>query len=153
MILLRSSAAITVCRSGAAFKIAPALAAGNTVILKPCPETALEDYIWADAAEAGLPEGVLNIVMGDRDAGAPTTRTSGLAGVVYSADEDHALDVARQIRSGTVGLNYYLLDIGSPYGGYQESGLGRELGGEIGIEGYPQYKSIYASARYPQDAR
>src|SRR5699024_8548261 len=111
----------------AAFKIAPALAAGNTVILKPCPETALEDYIWADAAEAGLPEGVLNIVMGDRDAGAPTTRTSGLAGVVYSADEDHALDVARQIRSGTVGLNYYLLDIGSPYGGYQESGLGREL--------------------------
>lgn len=72
----------------------------------------------------------------------------GLAGVVYSADEDHALRVARRIRSGTVGLNYYLLDIGAPYGGYKESGLGRELGGEIGLDAYLQYKSIYASAKY-----
>ena len=56
----------------------------------------------------------------------------GLAAVVYSEDEDHTLRVARQLRSGTVGLNYYLLDIGAPFGGYKESGIGRELGGEIG---------------------
>jgi len=70
----------------------------------------------------------------------------GLAAVVWSADEERALRLARRIRSGTVGLNYYLLDIGAPYGGYKQSGLGRELGGPIGLDGYLQYKSIYASA-------
>ena len=55
----------------AAMKIAPALAAGCTVVLKPAPETALDAYVWADAAlEAGLPDGVLNIVPGGREAGA-----------------------------------------------------------------------------------
>lgn len=55
----------------AMFKVAPALAAGCTVVLKPSPETALDAYILAEAAlEAGLPPGVLNIVAGDRDAGA-----------------------------------------------------------------------------------
>jgi len=72
----------------------------------------------------------------------------GLAAVVYSEDEDHALRVAREIRSGTVGLNYYQLDIAAPYGGYKDSGLGRELGGEVGIEAYLQYKAIYASAKF-----
>ncbi|GAB3273892.1 aldehyde dehydrogenase [Kineosporia babensis] len=58
-------------QSLAAMKIAPALAAGCTVVLKPSPETALDSYVWADAAEAaGLPPGVLNIVPGERDAGA-----------------------------------------------------------------------------------
>ncbi|MEV5072684.1 aldehyde dehydrogenase [Microbacterium sp. LMI12-1-1.1] len=70
----------------------------------------------------------------------------GLAAVVWSVDEERALRLARRIRSGTVGLNYYLLDIGAPYGGYKQSGLGRELGGPIGLDGYLQYKSIYASA-------
>ena len=52
-------------------KIAPALAAGCTVVLKPSPETALDSYVMGDAAqEACLPPGVLNIVLADRDAGA-----------------------------------------------------------------------------------
>jgi aldehyde dehydrogenase (NAD+) len=47
------------------FKIAPALAAGCTVVLKPSPETTLDSYILAEAAmESGLPDGVLNIVTG-----------------------------------------------------------------------------------------
>ena len=47
----------------AAMKLAPALAAGNTVLLKPPPETPLHTYLLAEAAiEAGLPEGVLNIL-------------------------------------------------------------------------------------------
>src|ERR1700759_4324176 len=55
----------------AMMKIAPALAAGCTIVLKPSPETALDSYIMGDAAlEAGLPPGVLNIVLADRDAGA-----------------------------------------------------------------------------------
>ncbi|BBZ05639.1 aldehyde dehydrogenase [Mycolicibacterium chitae] len=54
----------------AAMKIAPALAAGCTVVLKAAPETALDAFVWADAAlEAELPAGVLNIVPGGRDAG------------------------------------------------------------------------------------
>jgi aldehyde dehydrogenase (NAD+) len=55
----------------AAMKLAPALAAGCTVILKPAPETALDAYAFAEAAmEAELPAGVLNIVPGGRQTGA-----------------------------------------------------------------------------------
>lgn len=52
-------------------KLAPALAAGCTVVLKPAPETVLEQYLVAEAAiAAGLPAGVLNIVHGGREVGA-----------------------------------------------------------------------------------
>lgn len=52
-------------------KIAPSLAAGCSVVLKPPPETPLTAYAFADAfAEAGLPEGVLSILPADREAGA-----------------------------------------------------------------------------------
>jgi acyl-CoA reductase-like NAD-dependent aldehyde dehydrogenase len=52
------------------FKIAPALAAGNTAVLKPAPTTPLEAFIIAEfAQEAGLPPGVLNVVTGDVEAG------------------------------------------------------------------------------------
>ncbi|WP_067680077.1 aldehyde dehydrogenase [Nocardia miyunensis] len=58
-------------QSLAAMKLGPALAAGCTVVLKPSPETALDAYVFAEAAvEAGLPPGVLNIVPADREAGA-----------------------------------------------------------------------------------
>ncbi|HEY8532631.1 MAG TPA: aldehyde dehydrogenase [Micromonospora sp.] len=53
-----------------AIKIAPALAAGCSVVLKPPPETPLTVYAFADAlSEAGLPDGVLSIVPADRDVG------------------------------------------------------------------------------------
>jgi acyl-CoA reductase-like NAD-dependent aldehyde dehydrogenase len=55
----------------AAYKYAPALAAGCTVVLKPSPETVLDTEPLAEAAaEAGLPAGVFNIVPGGREAGA-----------------------------------------------------------------------------------
>ena len=55
----------------AAMKIAPALAAGCTVVLKPAPETGLDAFVFADAAlEVGLPPGVINVVPGGREAGA-----------------------------------------------------------------------------------
>jgi len=54
----------------AAFKLAPALAAGCPVVLKPSPETALDALVFAEAAqEAGLPPGVLNIAPGGLSAG------------------------------------------------------------------------------------
>jgi aldehyde dehydrogenase (NAD+) len=57
------------------FKVAPALAAGCTAVLKPAPDTPLEALILGEIAqEAGLPPGVLNIVTGDADASAELTR-------------------------------------------------------------------------------
>ena len=52
-------------------KLGPALAAGNTVVLKPAPETVLDAFLMAEAAlEAGLPPGVLNVVPAGREVGA-----------------------------------------------------------------------------------
>ena len=54
----------------AAFKLAPALAAGCTVVLKAAPETALDAMVFAEAAqECGMPAGVLNVVPGAVEAG------------------------------------------------------------------------------------
>jgi aldehyde dehydrogenase (NAD+) len=69
----------------------------------------------------------------------------GLGGSVWSADEQRGLNVARQIRTGTIGINYYNLDLGAPFGGMKDSGIGRELGPEA-INPYLEYQSIYASA-------
>jgi aldehyde dehydrogenase (NAD+) len=71
----------------------------------------------------------------------------GLGGSVYSADEEHGLDVARRIRTGTIGVNRYDIDLGSPFGGMKDSGIGRELGPEA-INNYLEYKSIYAGANH-----
>lgn len=49
-------------------KLTPALLAGNTMIVKPAPETPLDAYLLAEPAqEAGLPEAVLNILPADRE--------------------------------------------------------------------------------------
>jgi len=66
----------------------------------------------------------------------------GLGGSVWSPDDARALDVARRVQSGTIGINGYLPSLGSPFGGIKASGLGREFGPEA-IGGYQQYKSIY----------
>ena len=53
------------------FKYAPALAAGNTIVLKPSPETVLDSCVFAEAVSAaGLPPGVVSIVPGGRELGA-----------------------------------------------------------------------------------
>ncbi|MFG2947880.1 aldehyde dehydrogenase [Streptomyces adustus] len=66
----------------------------------------------------------------------------GLAGTVWTTDLDHGAHLARRLRTGTVGLNGYLPDIASPYGGMKASGLGSELGPE-GLQAYQQFQSIY----------
>ena len=69
----------------------------------------------------------------------------GLAGSVWTADENRGIDIARRIRTGTIGVNYYEIDITAPFGGMKDSGSGRELGPN-GLESYFEYKSIYTSA-------
>ncbi|NUR90999.1 MAG: aldehyde dehydrogenase [Nonomuraea sp.] len=65
----------------------------------------------------------------------------GLAGTVWTADPDHGMDIARQVRTGTYGVNCFMLEANVPFGGYKASGIGRELGPE-GLNGYLEYKTI-----------
>ncbi|HJQ07136.1 MAG TPA: aldehyde dehydrogenase [Nocardioides sp.] len=69
----------------------------------------------------------------------------GLAGTVWTADQDAGVDVARQVRTGTYGVNTYTMDFAAPFGGYKASGLGREFGPE-GLAQYTELKSVYLSA-------
>jgi len=66
----------------------------------------------------------------------------GLGGSVWSADSAHALELARRVASGTVGVNGYMPSLGAPFGGVKASGLGREFGPEA-VGSYQQTKSIY----------
>ncbi|MEU4574542.1 aldehyde dehydrogenase [Nonomuraea sp. ATR24] len=65
----------------------------------------------------------------------------GLAGTVWTADADHGMEVARQVRTGTYGVNCYMIEPNVPFGGYKASGVGRELGPE-GLAGYLEHKTI-----------
>jgi acyl-CoA reductase-like NAD-dependent aldehyde dehydrogenase len=66
----------------------------------------------------------------------------GLGGSVWTADAERGLDVARRVQTGSIGINGYTLDPGSPFGGVKASGVGRELGPE-GLAAFQQLKSIY----------
>jgi aldehyde dehydrogenase (NAD+) len=65
----------------------------------------------------------------------------GLAGSVFTTDNEKAMKIASKIRTGTYAVNMYAFDPGSPFGGYKNSGIGRENGPE-GIEQYTQAKSV-----------
>jgi aldehyde dehydrogenase (NAD+) len=65
----------------------------------------------------------------------------GLAGAVWSSDVDHAMQVARRIRTGQVDINGARWNPLAPFGGYKMSGIGREYG-EFGLEEYLQVKSV-----------
>src|ERR1700722_8037655 len=66
----------------------------------------------------------------------------GLGGSVWSSDPERATNVARRVRSGTVGINHYVNDPVAPFGGIKQSGMGRELGPE-GLNAFQIYKTIY----------
>ncbi|QKW37433.1 aldehyde dehydrogenase [Actinomadura sp. NAK00032] len=65
----------------------------------------------------------------------------GLGGSVWTSDVGHGVEVARRIRTGSCGVNMYTLDPNTPFGGYKNSGMGRELGPE-GLHAYLEHKSI-----------
>ena len=64
----------------------------------------------------------------------------GLSGAVWAADAEHALKVARQIRTGQVDLNGGAFNGEAPFGGYKQSGNGKERG-SYGIEDFLEIKS------------
>ncbi len=65
----------------------------------------------------------------------------GLGGGVWSADLDHAVAVARQIRTGQVDINGAPFNGNAPFGGYKQSGNGRE-NGRYGLEEFLEYKAM-----------
>jgi acyl-CoA reductase-like NAD-dependent aldehyde dehydrogenase len=65
----------------------------------------------------------------------------GLYGAVFCADPERAYAVARQVRTGTVAHNGFLFDPSLPFGGFKQSGVGRE-GGEAGLTSFTEAKSI-----------
>jgi betaine-aldehyde dehydrogenase len=52
----------------------------------------------------------------------------GLSGCVFTADPSHGFEVARRVRTGTFSVNTYAADLNSPFGGFKQSGIGREHG-------------------------
>jgi acyl-CoA reductase-like NAD-dependent aldehyde dehydrogenase len=66
----------------------------------------------------------------------------GLSGTVFSAAPSRGERIARRIRTGNVSVNGLQMDPSAPFGGYKQSGLGRE-GGPEGLEPYLETKTIY----------
>ena len=64
----------------------------------------------------------------------------GLAAYVQSSDIDHARKVAAQMRAGNVHLNYPMGDTAAPFGGYKQSGNGREWG----VHGFDEFTEVKA---------
>jgi acyl-CoA reductase-like NAD-dependent aldehyde dehydrogenase len=65
----------------------------------------------------------------------------GLAGGVWSGDPERAQKVARRIRTGQVEINGGAFNALAPFGGYKQSGHGRELG-KFGLEEFLEVKSL-----------
>jgi aldehyde dehydrogenase (NAD+) len=66
----------------------------------------------------------------------------GLAAAVWTRDVGKALHVANNVRAGTVWVNCYdVFDAGAPFGGFKQSGIGRELG-EYGLQQYSEVKTV-----------
>jgi aldehyde dehydrogenase (NAD+) len=68
----------------------------------------------------------------------------GLAAAVWTRDIKKALAVSNSVRAGTIWVNCYnVLDTRAPFGGFKQSGIGRELG-EFGLQQYTQVKTVIA---------
>ena len=72
----------------------------------------------------------------------------GLAGSVWTKDVAHGLEISEQIHTGTHGINMYMLDISSPFGGFKQSGIGREFA-EEGLAEYTELQTVVSAGRLP----
>ena len=66
----------------------------------------------------------------------------GLAAGVFTADASRAHKIAHRLKAGTVWVNCYnIFDAALPFGGYKESGWGREMGAEV-LKNYTEVKAV-----------
>ncbi|MBD0707950.1 MULTISPECIES: aldehyde dehydrogenase [unclassified Streptomyces] len=71
----------------------------------------------------------------------------GLSGSVWTGDVERGVAFARRVRTGTFNVNTFSLDMLGPFGGYKNSGFGREFGPE-GFGEYLEHKMIHLPAGY-----
>jgi aldehyde dehydrogenase (NAD+) len=130
-----------------AWKVAPALAAGNTVVLKPAEYTPLTALLFAEITrEAGLPKGVLNIVTGDGDTGAALVAHPDVNKIAFTG----STAVGRKIREATAGTGKALtLELGgkSPYIVFDDADLDSAIEGLVDAIWFNQGQVCCAGSR------
>ncbi len=114
-----------------AWKIAPALATGNTVVLKPAEFTPLTALLFAELCqEAGLPAGVVNIITGDGTTGEALVKHPDVDKIAFTG----STEVGRAIRSATAGSHKRLsLELGgkSPFIIFEDADLDSAVEGLV----------------------
>ncbi|MCA3551656.1 MAG: aldehyde dehydrogenase family protein, partial [Rhodobacter sp.] len=130
-----------------AWKVAPALAAGNTIVLKPAEYTPLTALLFAELSrEAGLPKGVLNIVTGDGATGAALVAHPGVDKVAFTG----STEIGRKIRQVTAGTGKALtLELGgkSPYIVFDDADLDSAIEGLVDAIWFNQGQVCCAGSR------
>ena len=130
-----------------AWKIAPALAAGNTVVLKPAEFTPLTALAFAEICrEAGLPDGVVNIVCGDGATGAYLVDHPDVDKIAFTG----STEVGRLIRRATAGSGKKLsLELGgkSPFIVYEDADLDAAVEGVVDAIWFNQGQVCCAGSR------
>ncbi len=129
------------------WKVAPALAAGNTVVLKPAEFTPLTALCFAELAqEAGLPAGVLNVVTGDGRTGALLVEHAGVDKIAFTG----STEVGRIIRRATAGTGKKLtLELGgkSPFIVFEDADLDGVVEGVVDAIWFNQGQVCCAGSR------
>ena len=130
-----------------AWKIAPALAAGNTVVLKPAEFTPLTALAFAAiCVETGLPPGVVNIVTGDGATGAALVAHAGVDKIAFTG----STEVGRAIRKATAGTGKKLsLELGgkSPFVVFEDADLDSAVEGVVDAIWFNQGQVCCAGSR------
>jgi aldehyde dehydrogenase (NAD+) len=130
-----------------AWKIAPALAAGNTVVLKPAEYTPLTAIAFAELCrEAGLPPGVVNIVTGEGATGALIVEHPGVDKIAFTG----STEVGRIIRKATAGSGKKLsLELGgkSPFIVFEDADLDSAVEGVVDAIWFNQGQVCCAGSR------
>ena len=130
-----------------AWKIAPALAAGNTVVLKPAEYTSLTALRFAELCQgAGVPPGVVNIITGDGIAGERIVRHSGIDKIAFTG----STEVGRTIREITAGSGKRLtLELGgkSPFIVFDDCDLDSAVEGVVDAIWFNQGQVCCAGSR------
>ena len=130
-----------------AWKIAPALAAGNTVVLKPAEFTPLTALAFAEiCTEAGLPAGVVNIITGDGNTGSALVAHKSVAKIAFTG----STDVGRIIRKQTAGSGKKLsLELGgkSPFIVFDDADLDGAVEGVVDSVWFNQGQVCCAGTR------
>ena len=130
-----------------AWKIAPALAAGNTIILKPAEFTPLTAMCFCELAdESGIPAGVINVVNGDADTGAAIVNHPGVDKIAFTG----STEVGRIIRKATAGSGKKLsLELGgkSPFIVYDDADLDSVVEGVVDAIWFNQGQVCCAGSR------